>query len=54
MGSDRYKRELVPQVCTECGAEFPIWRKSSRLKDGRHVKHMWCPSCGKVTAHVQR
>lgn len=50
----RAKRTLVVQVCTECLTEFPIWRRSARLKDARHIKHMYCPQCKKVTAHTQK
>lgn len=46
--------KLVMQVCQECGTEFPIWRRMGRLKDDSHVKHMYCPTCRRVTAHRQR
>lgn len=47
-------RVMVVQVCEECGTEFPIWRRKSRLKDDDHIKHLYCPTCRKVTAHKQR
>lgn len=47
-------RVMVVQVCEECWAEFPIWRRKSRLKDDDHVKHLYCPTCKRVTAHKQR
>ena len=51
---ERRNKELVIQVCEECGTTFPIWRKRSKLKTDDHIKHMWCPTCQKVTAHRQR
>lgn len=54
MGRDasRYTR-LVVQVCEVCGSEFPIWRKAYKLKTRDHVKHMYCQTCRRVTAHRQ-
>lgn len=54
MKENSKSRVMVVQVCEECGAEFPIWRRKSRLKDDDHVKHLYCPTCKKVTAHKQR
>ena len=45
---------LVVQVCEECGAEFPIWRRRSRLKGDDHLKDLYCPTCMRVTKHRQR
>ena len=44
MNENSKSRVMVVQVCEECGAEFPIWRRKSRLKDDDQ----------KVTAHKQR
>lgn len=47
-------RVLVVQVCQDCGAEFPIWRRRSRLKGDDHLKDLYCPTCMRVTKHRQR
>lgn len=54
MRSQRTKKELVVQVCEVCGEEFPIWRNAGKLKDDRHVKHLWCMTCGEKTPHRQK
>lgn len=46
--------KMVMQVCQCCGEEFPIWRKRSRLKDGEHIKPLYCLTCGKRTPHKQK
>jgi ribosomal protein L33 len=39
--------------CTWCGHEDYIIRKKSKDKPVGHIKHMYCPVCGKVRAHVE-
>lgn len=48
------KKKLVVQVCDVCGAEFPIWRNQSKLKDRRHVKTLYCHVCRERTPHHER
>lgn len=53
MGKNQRHKVMVTQRCEVCGYKMPIWRLRSRLKDCKHVKHMWCPECERVTAHTQ-
>lgn len=39
--------------CSECGYIFPIHRKAHRNHTSGHIKHMYCPKCMQITAHVE-
>lgn len=39
--------------CKECGYIFPIHRKLHKNHKAGHIKHMYCPSCRKVTEHIE-
>ena len=47
------KLAQVTLECCECGNRQTIWRKRSRLKEPRHVKHLWCVECRGRTAHME-
>lgn len=47
------KTVQVRLVCEECGNETFIWRRACKLKEPRHVKHLWCFECKGRTAHVE-
>ena len=52
-GGAHCPHEQVMLRCPVCSNETPIWRKSSRLKERNHVKHMWCPWCKAVRPFVE-
>lgn len=40
--------------CTECGkAGIPIPRNSNAMRNGGHLKNLFCLYCGKSTNHVE-
>jgi len=41
-------------VCRECGYPAYIQRRLARLKKEGHVKHLYCPSCKRTTAHIEK
>ncbi len=47
------KMTQVELMCAVCSNRSYIWRKSSKLKEPGHVKHMWCPVCCDVRPHKE-
>lgn len=39
--------------CSCCGNINPIFRKRSKMKVKNHIKHMYCPVCKDVRAHIE-
>lgn len=39
--------------CSCCENINPIFRKRSKMKKKNHIKHMYCPVCMDVRAHVE-
>lgn len=40
-------------ICEECGNVFIIPRPRAKKREEGHIKHMNCPKCQKVTAHIE-
>lgn len=40
-------------MCSWCGSNFPMPRRSNRLRGKRHIKDIWCYKCKKVTKHIE-
>jgi len=40
--------------CTRCGATFVFWRRQAKKRAPGHRKHLWCPRCQRVTAHIEQ
>lgn len=47
------RTELRQVACEVCGHQMPIQRRRSKLRSTGHVKHMYCPSCTEITAHIE-
>lgn len=47
------RTELREVACETCGHRMPIQRRRSKLRSTGHVKHMYCPTCEKITAHTE-
>lgn len=40
--------------CTQCGRQgIPICRKKSRMKEGGHLKKLYCLNCKREVNHVE-
>ena len=40
-------------ICSDCGNEFKIPRRSNNLRDKYHIKDLYCANCKKVTKHIE-
>jgi len=40
-------------ICSECGNEDTIMRKSGKLKRSGHIKDLYCYKCKKRTKHTE-
>lgn len=49
----RAHTEISDLICSECGNEFKIPRRSNNLRERYHIKDLYCANCKKVTKHIE-
>lgn len=49
----RQRRVISELACGVCKTVIPIPRAITDTREARHVKHMYCPSCGEEQAFIE-
>ena len=49
----RKKYEIRKFLCSECGMINYAAKEAGKMTKKGHIKDLYCPSCEKVTKHIQ-